>query len=187
MSGRKTVTRFYRGARRHPNWDMGTPPGGRRGPGRSPRRGWRRRITLAAVGVCFLVPIAAEATLPLLGPRHPQGCRIVSVTDGDTIRLYCPSRGIEKARLTGFDTPEVFNPECVAEWVRGMQASIALRLKIWRAKEFAFVRQGTDRYGRALVMLSLDGLPVARGMVADGLARVYRGGVRASWCERSGA
>lgn len=42
--------------------------------------------------------------------------------------------------------------------------------------------RGTDKYGRALVELEIDGVDVARLMVRDGHARAYGSGLRGSWC-----
>ena len=71
--------------------------------------------------------------------------------------MWCPGRGDAKARLTGFDTPELFSPSCPAELAAAIRAKWALRLVLFRAEEVRLVRQGTDRYGRALVAAFVDG------------------------------
>ena len=111
------------------------------------------------------------------------GCRVTGVIDGDTVRLVCPDRDETRGRLVGFDTPEVFSPECASEWRRGVAATAYLRREIWAAEEIETRARGTDRYGRLLVTLYLDGADVAGRMVASGHARVYHGGARESWCE----
>ncbi len=87
---------------------------------------------------------------------------MVSVTDGDTVRLWCSGRGLVKARLTGYETPEVFSPGCASELARGTAATWHLRKLLFRAETVTMVFQGTDKYGRSLVFMSLDGTPVAR-------------------------
>jgi endonuclease YncB( thermonuclease family) len=110
------------------------------------------------------------------------GCRVISVVDGDTVTLWCPGRAPERARLTGFDTPELFRPRCLREAQMALRATWHLRLMLWRGERLTVVRRGYDRYGRALVGLAVDGVPVMREMLAAGLARPYEGGPRAGWC-----
>ena len=154
------LIRFYRGARRHPKWDLGTPPNPR---GRSP-------FATTRVGLMGLVG------------AQDNGCRLVSVTDGDTLRLYCPNRGLIEARLTGFDAPELFSARCASEFRDAWRAKWALRWMLMTSKDLKFVREGTDDYGRALIFASTDGVPVARKMISSGLARPYDGEARLGWC-----
>lgn len=193
------ITRFYRGARRHPKWDLGTPPNPRdRSALRLARRGLRDRILdpafyLRGVMVLgtvtlILLPLGADifttariGTLAVSGSQSP-GCRLAGVTDGDTVRLYCPNRGLISARLTGFDTPELFSPKCASELKNAIRAKWALRWMMMTAQDVTFVREGTDHYGRALVFASVDGVPVARSMIARGMARSYDGEARLGWC-----
>ncbi|OYX41466.1 MAG: hypothetical protein B7Z02_15560 [Rhodobacterales bacterium 32-67-9] len=96
--------------------------------------------------------------------------------------MWCPGRGNSTARLTGFDTPELFSPACASELAAAVRAKWALRLMLLGAGEVRLVREGTDRYGRALVAAFVDGAPLARGMIAAGHARAYAGGPREGWC-----
>lgn len=136
---------------------------------------------LAVIGVAA-APYAVDGFGSLIGPPADNGCRVVSVIDGDTVRIYCPGRGNEKARLLGYDTPETFSPRCLSEYAKGVRAAWALRLKLLSAERVTLVRQGEDRYGRALVFVGLDNAPLARTMIEAGHARAYRGGARPNWC-----
>jgi endonuclease YncB( thermonuclease family) len=115
------------------------------------------------------------------------GCRVVSVIDGDTVTLWCPGRAPERARLMGFDTPELFRPRCPREAHLALRAKWHLRLMLWRGGRLTVVRRGHDRYGRALVALAIDDVPVMREMIDAGLARPYGGGARAGWCGQADA
>lgn len=163
-------------------------------PPRRPRRRSRRTrdprsfllwvIALSVAGLLAL-PYAGDALTGAL--RRPVGalpasCQVLSVVDGDTVKIWCPGLGAESARLLGFDTPEVFSPHCASEWLAGQQATWALRLMLWQASEISLVKQGRDRYDRALVTLFVDGEDVARRMIAEGHGRAYSGGRRAGWC-----
>jgi len=192
MRGKKVV-KFWRGARQHPRWSMGDVPNSRdRSPLRAARgkRGWSHPVTqlklLVGIGALGLIvlPIFADAvTIATGGKPSTGGCRVVNVIDGDTVSVHCPSRGLERARLTGFDTPEKFSPRCPSELSRAVAATWALRWMIFKAERLSIVKSGTDRYGRALVFLALDGVPVARRMIDAGHARPYSGGARESWCD----
>lgn len=109
-------------------------------------------------------------------------CRVVSLIDGDTAMIWCGAKGLERARLVGFDTPEVFSPECASEMRQGRQATAALRRLILNADQVRIVKEGRDRYGRSLIKVWTDGVPVARQMISDGHARAYDGGKRGGWC-----
>ncbi len=142
------------------------------------------KLVIAGFVAAFLIlpriadPLNAAAKMRNAGTD----CRVVSVVDGDTVRLYCPGRGLERARLTGFDTPELTTPLCLPEYTLALQAKWRLRTILWTADEISIVKQGRDRYDRQLIYLSADGKPVGRALIAEGLARRYNGGRRESWC-----
>lgn len=182
---RTTVIPYSRDYRRPPRWNMGLPP-------RRPRRRWRLadpRFYLGAVMVTaalglVVLPAASDAVIAVARPAADAegACRIFQVIDGDTVRMWCPGRGATSARLTGFDAPELFSPRCRSELLAATGAKWALRLAIWRADRVTLVREGTDRYGRALVAAFLDDEPLARVMIERGHARPYTGGKREGWC-----
>lgn len=134
--------------------------------------------SLLLAGSFLVEPAVTSAFTPVT----PTGCRVVSVTDGDTVRTWCPGRGFERARIMGYDTPEKFSPRCASEYRRAVAASWALRQLLARAETVSFVREGEDRYGRSLIAMWVDGQSVAHRMVADGHARSYDGGRRGGWC-----
>jgi micrococcal nuclease len=137
----------------------------------------------AGLGLIVLPYGADMVTAALKSVRSDAGiCRVLVVVDGDTVKLVCSGRGVETARLMGFDAPEKFSPRCVAELVAAERATWALRGMIFHAKALALDRDGTDRYGRALVHLRLDGVDVARRMIREGYGRAYAGGLRGGWC-----
>jgi endonuclease YncB( thermonuclease family) len=109
-------------------------------------------------------------------------CRIIRVVDGDTVTLLCDEEGMQSTRLVGFDTPEKFSPACLDEFLAAERASWALRSLIRKADRLVLLREGADRYGRALVRLELDGQDVADRMIRAGHGRRYGGGPRGSWC-----
>jgi micrococcal nuclease len=148
-------------------------------------RGLFRVVMAVAVTGLIVVPLVADlvnAATKLVLAEGGGTCRILRVVDGDTVTLMCPEEGVESARLTGFDTPEKYSPKCVSEFFAAERASWALRTLIRKADRLKVTHEGTDRYGRALVRLELDGLDVSQLMIRQGLARKYSGGLRGSWC-----
>jgi micrococcal nuclease len=140
-------------------------------------------MIIAGFGLIVL-PYGADVVNAALKPvAGADGiCRVLVVVDGDTVKLVCPGRGVETARLLGFDAPEKFSPRCMAELVAAERATWGLRRMIFTAKELAVTHDGTDRYGRALVRLVLDGQDVAGRMIRAGYGRAYAGGLRGGWC-----
>lgn len=182
MAGSRKILQFWRGARRHPKWDMGTPPNPRgKRPFRPARRAGRGKVVLFG-GVLALVligPATLDATSLLW--RESKGCRVWRVVDGDTVKMLCPKQGLVSGRLLGFDTPEI-KAHCPQELARAVAATYALRWRLWTAAEVTATPRGRDRYDRVLTLFAIDGAPVGRSLVEAGLARFYNGGARKSWC-----
>lgn len=141
-------------------------------------------LALAANGL----PAAGDALIAMSKPVRGGGasgarlCRVPLVIDGDTVELMCADAPRQRARLVGFDAPELFGPRCAWEWQAALRAKWRLRRMIWQAGEIAVIRRGHDRYGRALVAMTIDGRPVAETLIAAGLAPPYDGGRRQGWC-----
>lgn len=156
------------------------------------RRRWRladprfylgAAVVIASVAVIVL-PAISDAAFAVVRPAAADAgaCRIYQVIDGDTVRMWCTVSGHGRARLSGFDAPELFSPACASEFVAAARAQWALRLALWQARKVTLAPAGRDRYGRALVAAVLDGEPLARRMIAAGHARPYGGGQRQGWC-----
>ena len=141
----------------------------------------RRDPTLIAYILLTLLGLwaAADRFAPFRGT--PADCRLGHVHDGDTVELLC---GLEKrtARLQGFDTPETNDPRCPEEAALGAKATDRLRALV-RQGEVRVFPLGQDRYGRDLVALTVAGRDVGAVLIAEGLARDYRGGRRGGWCD----
>jgi endonuclease YncB( thermonuclease family) len=110
------------------------------------------------------------------------GCRVSRVIDGDTVDLGCPATGTVRARIVGYDTPELHEPGCAAERAAAERAKQVLATWVWHATSTEVAMLGHDRYGRTLVDMRLSGQRVATGMVESGLARRYFGRLRGGWC-----
>lgn len=102
----------------------------------------------------------------------------LTVVDGDTLRYAG-----ESVRLIGFDTPEVFSPQCPREKELGDRATELLRALLTAAStiDLAF-EANRDRYDRRLARVYINNQDLADLMIEAGLARAYDGGQRLSWC-----
>ena len=141
-----------------------------------------RRILSAIIMAVLAIGIAGDAAMGLA--KGAGDCRVVSVTDGDTVRAWCRGDGIESVRLTGFDTPEIFSPKCTSERLLGTRAYLALKGVLWTAGEVRLTALGRDRYERVLARMLIDGVPIETVLVQRGLAHPYSGGRRQGWCGR---
>ena len=145
---------------------------------------FRRRLVwllVAIVAVPGLLDVAIGLAHPMADRR--QTCRVVQVVDGDTLRIWCRDTGLESARLTGFDAPELFSPQCLGETLAAHQAKWALRWVIWQADVLQMTRKGEDRYDRSLLALADRAGALDARMIAAGYGRAYADGQRGSWCE----
>lgn len=150
-----------------------------------------RAIAIAAMLVCIVVActpggVSRVGTVGAVGPSAGMPCAVTRVIDGDTVDLRCAGvqPGVFRARLVGFDTPETHEPRCRAEAEAGRAATQRLRVLLRQADRIEAQLSGTDRYGRRLVRLHLDGRDIAGRMIAEGLATWYSGGRRVDWCTR---
>jgi micrococcal nuclease len=109
--------------------------------------------------------------------------RVLGVTDGDTIKVRLRDGRRRAVRLIGIDTPETVKPR-VPEECGGRSASAAMRSLVMKrgrgrpvgriATLISDTSQGrTDRFGRLLAYVQVDGRDVGRSLVRSGWAAVY--------------
>lgn len=137
---------------------------------------------------------------------------VVDVYDGDTFKINLPGtidlfgKGIS-VRIVGINTPEL-NSTCivtapvgatveekdkaaldqlnqrVAEKAKAITARTLLRERLATAKTITLEAPGRDKYFRILAKPYVDGVSIASVMVAEGVADLYDGGTKRSWCGR---
>lgn len=126
-----------------------------------------RMIFAATVGLLLVHETQAE----------PGACRAI---DGDT--YVCHG---ERIRVENIDAPEL-HARCESE----LDAAKAAKLFAQHALDGAvtieikvYERRPRDRYGRTLARVSVDGDDLGKLLIEAGLARLYRGERRQTWCE----
>ena len=108
----------------------------------------------------------------------------IRVIDGDTLE---DMRADITYRVENIDTPETGSrARCTAERDLGNQARRAVRALVAGAERFDIHPTGRiDRYGRTIALVAINGRDLGETLIADGLARPWRGR-REPWCDPSG-
>ena len=111
-------------------------------------------------------------------------CKVVSVYDGDTIKVVFPFLGrLYKwnCRIDGVDTPEL-RTRSALEKEFGYFVRDKLREKI--LNQVVYIECGNfDKYGRLLVTPFLKGMDISQWLIENGYAFQYGGGKKNSWSE----
>lgn len=102
----------------------------------------------------------------------------IRVWDGDSIRLGMGQQS-EAVRIFNIDAPEM-EGRCIHETDLARQPKIRLA-EILQGRRVEILRQGTDRYGRTLAAIRVEGRDVGDILVDEGLARTWAGR-REPWC-----
>ena len=133
---------------------------------------FRRVAALAAAALVLTIPVAATpaeaATKP---PKGAQKVKVVSVTDGDTIRVRYKGKSTP-VRLIGLNAPEMKPRQCY-----GPQSTTRMK-KLTKGGYVWIKSDGTqgnkDRYGRLLRHIyTSKGTSLAVAQIRDGYAREY--------------
>lgn len=92
-------------------------------------------------------------------------CKVVNISDGDTITALCAGNEQLKVRLAEIDAPEKAQPfgtkskQALSNLCFGKQAEVAPLTK--------------DRYGRTVARISCDGQDASEQLVRSGMAWVF--------------
>ena len=100
----------------------------------------------------------------------------IYVIDGDTFDLNGT-----RIRVAGIDAPETHPARCPQEAALGAAATQKLA-ELLRGRPLWLSGLKTDRYGRAVAVVRVNGEDVADTMIGSGLARNYEGKQRQGWC-----
>jgi endonuclease YncB( thermonuclease family) len=118
-----------------------------------------------ASGAAFMVmAIVALAAIPAIAAEPITG-KVVSVTDGDTVRVLDAANVQHKVRLDGIDAPERGQP--FGTVARDRLAALVM------GKAVKVHDDGRDKWGRTLGRIEAEGQDVNHRMVADGMAWHY--------------
>jgi micrococcal nuclease len=137
----------------------------------------RRARWATALAALALAGCGTEARDPT-APGQEQRGRVVTVIDGDTIKVELDGR-TDTVRLLGIDTPESQRPQTPVECGSKKAAATLRRLVLDRDVVLRGdpTQDAVDRFGRSLAYVEVDGRDAGEAMVASGWAKpyVYRG------------
>lgn len=136
------------------------------------------RLTVASPSAAAEHGFHAPASANLSSVRLPYAI------DGDTIEDRATG---ERFRLPNIDTAESGErAKCPAERAFAARATKEARRVLARARIVQAQRSGqTDRYGRTLAFVIVDGVDLGRHLMQQGLARPWTGR-RMPWCGAGG-
>ena len=111
---------------------------------------------------------ATMALILLILPDYVWSCeaKVVGIHDGDTITVLDDQKVQHKIRLAEIDAPELGQPY-------GKNARQVLSTFVFR-KNVEIAPTDTDRYGRPIAVILVDGRSVNREIVSRGAAWAYR-------------
>jgi micrococcal nuclease len=104
------------------------------------------------------------------------------VVDGDTVVI-----GRERVRISNLDAPEMTGrSRCALEAKLALDAKDMMKDELFGSHKTVVlvrdVRRPRDKYGRTLAHLTVNGVDVADGLIAKGVARPWRGR-SSNWCD----
>lgn len=117
-----------------------------------------------------LSPVSAPKPVTATAKTAAFQAKVIHISDGDTLTVRVSTTDVEdeniKIRLAQIDAPERGQP-----WGTRSKQEIA---RMVDGKTVMILPQSTDRYGRTIAQVEIDGTDVNRQMVALGAAWAYR-------------
>jgi micrococcal nuclease len=153
-------------------------------------------IACAGLSMLFLgsdpTPRAYAETSQVASTEAPRGLRgrgsdaasRMRIIDGDTLE---DMREDVTYRVVNIDTPETGQrARCDAERALGNRATEMVRTLVRGAQQLELRETGRiDRYGRTIAFVLIDGRDLGETLIAEGVARPWRGR-REPWCDARG-
>jgi endonuclease YncB( thermonuclease family) len=124
------------------------------------------------LGLLFVAPILVVLLCSPLAMADTLTGKVVSVADGDTITLLDVSNMQHRIRLAQIDAPETSHGKNKPAQPFGNDSKQSLAALTF-GKIVTASCGDTDRYGRSVCSVSVDGLDVNREQVRRGMAMVY--------------
>jgi endonuclease YncB( thermonuclease family) len=113
-------------------------------------------------------------------------CTTLVAIDGDSIKcdgVNMRDMGEGKPFVSGYDTPEIFRPQCLNELELGRAAKARMSELLARPGVKVFDSGKRDQYNRPLVSVVLaNGKAVGSILIEEKLARVWTKSYKADWC-----
>lgn len=147
-----------------------------------------RRRSLLLLFLCLMLIAADRVTRVEAADRveGPVDAEVLHVIDGDTLALrvhiWIGQTVDMNVRIAGIDAPELHG-KCASERERAEAARDFLK-ELVSGQRLQLEDVRNDKYGGRVIaeVRDMKGDDVGKVLLARGLARVYEGGRRGSWC-----
>lgn len=140
--------------------------------------------------IAFYLTLTISAAVYTLQERTFQAT-IIQVVDGDTVIVHVDGFPLPfehmNVRLDGIDTPESRrnDAKCEKELRLGLIAKAWLKEKLPPGTKVKVIWSGeSEKFGRLLAAIILDGENINRSLVRLGHAVEYHGATKNSWCHK---
>lgn len=144
-------------------------------------------LTVTSLFAVFLATLIASSPVSAADPLR-YAWPVVGIKDGDTLAVHLPglppTLNPVAVRVRSVDTPESGGrAKCASERKLAELATRFTRQAISTAHRIEFEEPSWDKYGgRIDADVWIDGRLLSDQLIAAGLARLYDGGKRRSWC-----
>ena len=151
-------------------------------------------MKLIASIILFLIISSKALALEIANDNRVYNWRVIRIVDGDTLEIaneFLPQELKLFVRIKGIDTPEKApRAKCEKENILAQKASNYTKNSIEKAQKnhqkITFSEIKWDKYGgRIVAKVMIDNNDLGQELVRSGLARVYYGEKKKTWCNNT--
>ena len=151
-------------------------------------------MKLIASIILFSIISSKALALEIANDNRVYNWRVIRIVDGDTLEIaneFLPQELKLFVRIKGIDTPEKApRAKCEKENILSQKASNYTKNSIEKAQKnhqkITFSEIKWDKYGgRIVAKVMIDNNDLGQELVRSGLARVYYGEKKKTWCNNT--
>ena len=151
-------------------------------------------MKLIASIILFLIISSKALALEIANDNRVYNWKVLRVVDGDSLEIaneFLPQELKLFVRIKGIDTPEKApRAKCEKENILAQKASNYTKNSIEKAQKnhqkITFSEIKWDKYGgRIVAKVMIDNSDLGQELVRKGLARVYHGEKKKTWCNNT--
>lgn len=151
-------------------------------------------MKLISIIILFLIISSKALALEIANDNRVYNWKVLRVVDGDSLEIaneFLPQELKLFVRIKGIDTPEKApRSKCEKENILAQKASNYTKNSIEKAQKnhqkITFSEIKWDKYGgRIVAKVMIDNSDLGQELVRKGLARVYNGEKKKTWCNNT--
>jgi len=144
--------------------------------------------------ILFLIISSKALALEIANDNRVYNWKVLRIVDGDSLEIaneFLPQELKLFVRIKGIDTPEKTpRAKCEKENILAQKASNYTKNSIEKAQKnhqkITFSEIKWDKYGgRIVAKVMIDDNDLGQELVKRGLARIYRGEKKKTWCNNT--